>query len=376
MPEQRDSGANATISASVAGSEPAGLRDAVGTLMRDAHVPGLSLAVVDGDRQLLAGGFGAATLAGAVPATPTTAYLWFSMSKIVTATAALRLADDGSLDLDAPIHEYVEYLRAPGRHQPTTRQLLNHTSGLGNPLPVRWVHPAGSPSPDAEVLLSRLMSRRRAYRYPVGESARYTNVGYLAAGQVMSVAAGEPFEAYVQRAVLDPAGMTQTGFGYQSGADAATGYVRAPVITHPLLRGVLPSGVVGPRHDRYLSLNRFYVDGPAYGGLVGDVHDAGRFLQLHLNDGTLGERRIISADSARAMRVLDQSGKPFDHGIGWFRRPPTGRGDWVEHFGAGAGFWNVMRLYPARGIGIVVMTNSTATYDFEPLFALLTDAFS
>jgi CubicO group peptidase (beta-lactamase class C family) len=123
-------------------------------------------------------------------------------------------------------------------------------------------------------------------------------------------------------------------------------------------------------------LNRFYVDGPAYGGLVGDVHDAGRFLQLHLNDGALGDRRIISADSARAMRVLDQSGKPFDHGIGWFRRPPTGRGDWVEHFGAGAGFWNVMRLYPERGIGIVVMTNSTATYDFEPLFALLTDAFS
>jgi CubicO group peptidase (beta-lactamase class C family) len=103
-----------TITPSVEGAEPAGLRDAVGTLMREGHVPGLSLAVVDQDRQLLAGGFGAASLVGAVPATPTTAYLWFSMSKIVTATAALRLADDGLLDLDAPLHEYAECLRAPG----------------------------------------------------------------------------------------------------------------------------------------------------------------------------------------------------------------------------------------------------------------------
>lgn len=376
MHGRRDRGAPMTIAASVSGSEPAGLRDAVDTLMREGHVPGLSLAVVDRDRELLAGGFGAASLGGAVPATSMTAYLWFSMSKIVTATAALRLADDGVLDLDAPLHEYVEFLRAPGQRQPTTRQLLNHTSGLRNPMPVRWVHPAGSQGQDAEALLHRLMSRRRAYRYPVGESARYSNVGYLAAGHVMSVASGEPFEGYVQRAVLDPAGMSRTGFRYRSEAVAATGYVRAPALTHPLLRAVLPNGIVGPRYDGYLSLNRFFVDGPAYGGLVGDVHDAGRFLQLHLNDGQIDGRRITTAESARAMRVLDQSGKPFDHGIGWFRRPSTRPGDWVEHFGAGAGFWNVMRLYPERGIGIVVMTNSTTTYDFEPLFALLTDAFA
>jgi len=43
----------------------------------------------------------------------------------------------------------------------------------------------------------------------------------------------------------------------------------------------------------------------------------------------------------------------------------------VEHFGTGAGFWNVVRLYPDQGVGIVVMTNSTRSYDFEPMFGLL-----
>ena len=363
-----------TPSITTMGTTPDGVLAAVTTLMTGGRVPGLSLAVVDRDRLLFAAGFGAADLASTTPATPSTAYLWFSMSKIVTATAALSLAEDGRLDLDAPVGEYVDYLRAPGPRQPTVRQLLNHTSGLANPLPIRWAHLAGATPPDPEALLRRLMSRRRAYRYPVGAAARYTNLGYLAAGQVITSAAGRPLQTYVQQAVLDPVGMARTGFTYQPDADAATGYVRSPKVADPVLRRILPAGVAGSRHGGFLGLNRFHVDGPAYGGLVGDVLEAGRFLRMHLGDGQIDGHRVLKPETTRAMRRLDQKGKPFDHGLGWFRRPATGRGDWVEHFGAGAGFWNVMRLYPDRGLGVVVMTNSTTTYDFEPLFALLAGA--
>jgi CubicO group peptidase (beta-lactamase class C family) len=356
------------------GTAPAGVHEAVTAMMRADHVPGLSMAVVNRDRLLYAAGVGYADIADRRPATPDTAYLWFSMSKIVTATAAMRLADDGRLDLDAPVADYVDHLRAPRPRQPTVRQLLDHTAGLGNPLPIRWVHPADATPPDPEALLRRQMRRRRAYRYPVGSGARYSNVGYLAVGQVIAQAAGRPFPDYLHDAVLGPAGMTRTGYRYRSGADAATGYVRAPRIADPFLRLLLPGGIAGPRHGAYLSLHRFHVDGPAYGGLVGDVLDAARFLRLHLRDGELDGARVLAPDSARAMREVTRAGKPFTHGIGWFRRPTTGRGDWVEHFGAGAGFWNVMRLYPGRDLGVVVMTNSTMTYDFEELFALLTGA--
>ena len=351
---------------------PAAVLSAVSTLMRTARVPGLSLAVVDRDRLLYAGGFGNADLANRAPAGASTAYPWFSMTKIVTATAALRLVDEGRLDLDTPAGEYVDGLRqAPGR-QPTVRELLNHTAGLANPLPIRWAHAAGAATPDAELLLQRVLARRRAFRHSPGEVARYSNLGYLAAGQAIARASGQPFERYVRHAVLEPAGMARTGFAYQPGAEAATGYLRAPRSVDPLLRRLVPAGVAGPRHAHYLSLNRFYVDGPAYGGLVGDVVDAGRFLRLHLGDGQLDGRRVLRPATAQAMRQLDRPGRPFDHGLGWFRRPTTGIGDWVEHFGAGVGFWNVMRLYPQRGLGVVVMTNSTTTYDFEPLFASLT----
>ena len=363
----------ATIST---GTPPAGTATTVATMMRTGNIPGLSVAVVDRDRLRFAAGYGLADLAGNTPSTAATAYLWFSMTKIVTASAALRLADDGRLDLDAPAGEYLSGLRPRGTEQPTVRQLLTHTAGLGNPLPLRWTHPADAEPPDPHLLLGLLLTRRHAFTHPAGKVARYSNVGYLAAGEIISAAAGMPFTDYVQRAALRPLGMDHTGFRYRADTDRATGYIRTPRITDPLLRRLLPDGITGDRNGPFLALNPFYVDGPAYGGLIGDALDASRFLRMHLNNGELDGHRILTPRTARGMRSLDHHGKPFDHGIGWFRKPTNDTGDWVEHFGAGAGFWNVMRLYPDRGVGVgvVIMANTTNRYDFEPLFRLLAGA--
>ena len=119
-----------------------GTATAIATMMRSANIPGLSVAVVDRDRLRFAAGYGLADRSSQRPATAATAYLWFSMTKIVTATAALRLADEGRLDLDAPAGEYLGELRMRRAGQPTVRQLLTHTAGLSNPLPLGWAHPA------------------------------------------------------------------------------------------------------------------------------------------------------------------------------------------------------------------------------------------
>jgi CubicO group peptidase (beta-lactamase class C family) len=356
------------------GTPTAGTAGAIATMMRDGKIPGLSVAVVDRDRLRFAAGYGLADRASGTPATAATAYMWFSMTKIVTATAALRLADDGHLDLAAPVGEHLGGLWPRDVGQPTVRQLLSHTAGLSNPLPLTWTHPADAEPPDPRALLARLLARRNVLRHPAGEVARYSNIGYLAAGEIISAAAGMPFTSYVQHVVLGPLGMEHSGFRHPFEVDGATGYIRTPRIADPLLRHLLPDGIAGNRTGPFLALNPFYVDGPAYGGLIGDVLDASRFLRMHLNDGELDGTVVLAPQTARGMRRIEHPGKPFDHGTGWFRRPTNDAGDWVEHFGAGAGFWNVMRLYPDRGIGVVVMANTTRMYNFEPLFALLAPA--
>lgn len=372
--------------AAQSGSEagPSPIRTALAEMGHRAHAPGLSIAVVSRDRVLHSGAWGFADLATGVPAAADTCYPWFSMTKPVTATAAMRLYDEGRLDLHAPLKQYVDWLRAPGPTQPTMWQLLTHSSGLGNPLPVRWIHPAGRPGPDQEEMLRKLMGRRLAFRYAVGGQGHYSNVGYLAAAQVISQVAGEPFPRYVQREILDPLNMDSTGFSYPPGLPAATGYVRLPRPLAPLLGKVLPPGTLGPRHGSCSSLNAFLVDGAGYGGLVGTVLDAAKFAQLHLNDGMAGpsgisgppgaaERpRILQASTARAMRDIHVKGTLFDHSAGWFRKHMRSpQGSYVEHFGTGLGFWNIMRLYPERGRGIVIMSNGSTSYDYGALFSLI-----
>jgi len=77
----------------------------LGEVIRKNKVPGLSVAVVKDGRITWERGFGSADLATSTPATPSTIYLWFSMTKIVTATAILRLAEQGLIALDAPVDE-------------------------------------------------------------------------------------------------------------------------------------------------------------------------------------------------------------------------------------------------------------------------------
>lgn len=357
--------------------ELAAARDTIATLMSRHHVPGLSIAVTGPDELLYAEGFGYRDLMSRQPATPTTSYLWFSLSKIATATAALRLADDGSLDLEAPVHTLVPGFTAPpGAPQPLVRHLLDHTSGAGRPLPVRWVLPADRTSEDAAAVTAALLRRHGRPGRPPGGPARYSNVGYLVLAEVVSRVSGQPFEEHVRQAVLEPAGMTGTGYTLPGG-DVATGYIRLPRPLTPLLRAALPSGIVGRRQGDFVALQPFRVAGAGYGGLIGSATDAARLLRLHLADGVIDGHRVLAPRTARRMREIRTPGRPFDLGLGWFRRPADrdATPGFVEHWGTGGGFWNAMRLYPDAGLGIVVMANTTRPYEHDALLRAMAAAF-
>ena len=117
-----------------------------------------------------------------------------------------------------------------------------------------------------------------------------------------------------------------------------------------------------------VTFNPFYVNGPAYGGLVGSAEEAARILLLHLNEGRVDGTRLLSPGAVEMMQRIVPRGGKRDFGLGWFRpREASKQGlALVEHLGGGAGFWNVMRLYPEESLGVVMMGNTTS-YDHESL---------
>jgi CubicO group peptidase (beta-lactamase class C family) len=189
--------------------------------------PGLSVAVIDGDRSGWSDGFGLADLETRQPAAADTVYLWFSMTKIVTATAVVQLAERGSLDLNDRVQRWVPGFPAAGRgSRVTVRQLLSHSAGLSNPIPVGWVLPADEPQGDPSEFATGVLTKHSRLRGEPGARARYSNLGYLLLGQVIEAASGSAYTDYVQTNVLAPLGMTSTDFTYRPdmSARAATGY--------------------------------------------------------------------------------------------------------------------------------------------------------
>ena len=134
---------------------------------------------------------------------------------------------------------------------------------------------------------------------------------------------------------------------------------------------LLPGWVIGARTGRWVSFRRFLLYGAAYGGLLGPVRDAARFLQMHLRDGELDGTRTLPAQSAAAMRHVTVTGKRYDLGLGWFRPASQRDADppFVEHLGGGAGFFNLIRIYPAQAVGIAIMGNTT-NYDIDAVARL------
>jgi len=338
-----------------------------------ARIPAISVAIASPEEILYAGAVGYTDLAQRRRATADDQYLWFSMTKIATATAAMRLHAEGLLDLDAPIGTYLTGYRPHAEHgHPTTRQLLSHTAGLGNPLPVRWVRPEHQPADPA--LLTRIVDKHGTPRRPVGARAAYSNIGYLLAADVMQAATGRRVEECVRDSVLTPLGMTATGYRYRGEAARAVGYVRMPRALRPLLRQVMPDGIVGPRAGAYTSFHPFLVAGAGYGGLIGSVTDAVRLAAAHCAEAT-DPHPVLAQPDIEQMRTISASGKRFDHGIGWFRKPADAERvpGFVEHYGTGCGYWNAMRIYPELRLALVAMTNTSFAWDFDGLFTQLKD---
>ena len=309
-------------------------------------VPGLAVIAVDADGVRLERAFGSADLGRDDDMTSKSVCNWFSMTKLVTATAVVQLADVGRLDLDAPVidsYAPLAMLRPAERVATiTARHLLAHSSGLANPMPLRWVHRADQPGPDRARFVEGLLERNRRVRFAPGAKAAYTNLGYLVLGELVTNVSGQSFENYVYAHVLEPLEMPSTGFTVTEPASWATPYQRRISVLGALMPVVIPGNILGPRHGRFRALQHFYVDGAAYGGLVGPVSDAARFLRAHLGDGELDGVRILSTDAARAMRTIVAHGRRIDVGMGWFRRGKVRSADFVEHLGGGAGFWTCL----------------------------------
>jgi CubicO group peptidase (beta-lactamase class C family) len=341
---------------------PATLQARLRRAVERREAPAVAAAAVRGERIDFLGAEGAADLSTRAPATPDTAWLWFSVTKLVTATAVMQLAEQGRVDLDRPVRDYVPSFAVENRwgREPTVRHFLSHSAGLPNPVPITWIHLAAEDGPPLDEMVAGLLARHGRLASEPGSRYVYSNIGYLVLGQVVERASGERYPDYVKRHILDVLGMTGAGFAWPRGP-VATGYARTYSLMGLAGWLMLDGRFLGERRNGFTALHPFLLDGAPYGGLVGTVPDLARFLAAHLNGGAWQGRRILAEASAAAMRTpqADLRGRPMPIGLGWRPGSMGGEAYWY-HLGGGGGFKSELRLYPERRYGIAVVANETS----------------
>lgn len=337
---------SASPSPSPAGLAPAAVQAveaAISATMSAERIPGLSVAVVTRSELRFAAGFGQADLENAVPATAETVYRLASVSKPITAVAALQLAEQGKLDLDAPVQKYVPSF--PQKPWPvTTRALLGHLAGIR--------HYA-----EGEFESTRHYDRL-ADALPIfqddplvqepGTKYLYSTYGYTLAGVVIEAAAGATFADHVRKSVFEPAGMAGARVDdvFEIIPRRARGYQKGPG---------------GTLQNSGLADTSYKIPG---GGLCATAPDLARFA-IAVWNGTL-----LKPETRREMftsqRTRDR--KRTGYGLGWaVNIGRRGRRE-VFHRGDQQRVTSLLYTQPDRGLAIVLFANLEGMG--SPFFAL------
>ncbi|NNG24772.1 serine hydrolase domain-containing protein [Telluria aromaticivorans] len=234
----------------------------------------------------------------AAPVTPETVFDAASLSKVLsTAPSVLILAEDGKLDLDAPLVRYFPECANGGKDAITVRHLLTHSSGLPAGLPAR---PAWQGSAAAQALACA-----QAVTHAPGSFFRYSDINYILLGQLVGRVAGMPLDQFARQRIFTPLGMLDTGYLplARMPVQRIAPTQRARLDGDAALHGDLAPGQLlqGAVHDP--TVRRMGgVAGSA--GVFSTAHDVARFARMLLGEGKLDGVRVLGKESVRLLTTV------------------------------------------------------------------------
>ncbi len=328
-----------------------GFDDFMARAMREFKVPGAAVAIVKDGKIILAKGYGFRDVAHKLPITGATLFPIASITKSFTVTALGTLADQGRLDWDRPVRDYLPGFRMfdpVATEQLTPRDMVTHRSGLPRHDLV-WY----SSSFTREQLVERL--RYLEPNKPIRSKFQYNNLMFITGGYLGGRINGTSWEELVQQRVLDPLGMANTKFNStdaRKSADYALPY-----------RKNRKSEAVSE-----IAFARWGDVGPA-GAINSCIDDLAKYLLMHVSKGTVAGKQILGRNNAEQMQSPQMviQGNPLfaemgeeSYGMGLFIETYRGHKH-IKHGGNLDGFSLQLSFLPNDGLGVVVLTNLSGT---------------
>ncbi len=324
-------------------------------IMGDGSVPGAAIGIVKDGELAYTEWFGVTELDSDDPVTPDSDFFMASVSKCVLAMAIMQLVEEGRIDLDAPVVDYLPYFTLGGTRAEdiTIRQLLSHTSGMPDmeDWERRYAYMDKEMRTDEGALEDyvRSLGDERLLFSP-GEDWSYSSIGFNILGDVIAKVSGQSFEDYMQEQILTPLGMEDSSF---------------------LLSEVDPERLVSPHG--YTSSGKVVVNnfipytrsGAPASTLFSTLDDMTRFALANLNHGELDSVQVLRdtgyADMWAPHAASPFRGNPGSAGVSLWTRLVGGEMEGhplVGGYGASFGYQTHLVIFPEAGIAVVTMVNA------------------
>lgn len=333
----------------------AGIDDYIATLLSEWKVPGMALAAVKDGEVIFARGFGKRNLATGAEATPQTIFAIGSSSKAFTAATLAMLVDEGKLNWDVPVREYLPSFKLyenVASERITPRDLLIHNSGLPRH-DLAWYR--SDKSRQELVAGLQYLEPSKDFR----STWQYQNMMYATAGYLVECVCGLSWENFVRQRIFEPLGMASSYVDDTSARQHASDYSLPYREKDGAIKEI-------PFYSYWQAL------APA-GSIHSNVEDMSKWLLLHLNHGKIGEQQLISesqmtqlhspqmAGVERELITLDPKQFPelfySSYAMGWIVTSYRGS-TLLHHGGSIGGFHALMAFMPNKNLGVAVLTNT------------------
>lgn len=304
----------------------------IDSLRRKQDIPGVSVCIGTKSKIVWAEGFGLADVENQIPVSTDTRFRMGSVSKSITSLAVGQLVQDGKLNLDATIEQYVGYF--PAKKYPiTSRQLATHTAGIRH---YRGDDPLNCLKRYEQVKDGLVLFSQDSLLFKPGTDYNYSTYGYSLLSAVIEQVAHTPFLTFMQSAVFTPFGMTHTSPDYSE--------------------QIVPNRVRFYEHNKGQLVNANQVDNSykwAGGGLLSTPSDLVTMGQGLLNYTVLRKETV----SLLFTPQLLSNGKNTQYGLGW-RIGTDSRGRKIIHHGGTIdGGRTFLMLFPDNDLIIAITAN-------------------
>jgi D-alanyl-D-alanine carboxypeptidase len=311
--------------------------------MNETGAPGMTLALANRERLLRTSQYGFADVKAGIKVQPETLFEIGSISKSFVAIAILQLADEGKLDLNKPVKDYLPWLKVDSSYAPfTTHHLLSHTSGL-----------SGVP------LLLRVATTTLRVGFEPGTKWLYSNIGYVLLGFLLELIEKRPFAEIMHRRVLDPLGMNTS----------------VPVIS-AAIRDRIAVGYGPLKIDRPFPPHGKLAEAPwvdvaeAAGSIAATATDMSNYLRLLLNHGVGPKGRVLS-EKAFDLLIKPVIKSPFrgedaSYAYGLWVSEKDGH-TLLRHTGGMVAFSSALHADLTDGLAAFVSVNASLQGGYRPV---------